>query len=689
MSLKLRELLIRVQTTEGMFGTRIHFEKTLCVFRAPNTSGKSTCFQAIVYALGLEGMFKSGNDVPLPKAVTDVLEYDGRSIRVLESNVYLELENGAGEVLTIQRTVRGERDRNLISTWRGSMLTGAVAAGVAKEDFFVKLPGAAARVAGFHHMLARFVGWELPEVSKYSGGEIPLYLECIAPLFMVEQKKGWSILPARIPQYFGIRDVAKRSVEFVLNLDAYRNALKRQEARERATAIRDRWKERFEEAGRIAASVNGIVDNLARQPIASWPPVETPGIRVSRQDWMSLRDAIRSDWELLTQLETQDIPKVAEVASQLEQELRSKEDELAKKDFVFREVFRDLQTEKGQKQQAESRVAALNEDLRRYQDIRTLLRLGSDTVSDIGHGSCPTCHQSIVDSLLPQEGAHAPMSTEENIAFIKAQRGIFSAMVSESDRLIKAKETEAAGLRTSTDNLRADIRAIRQTLVSDGREPSRAALEERVRLGHQVRRLEEMQQAFEELMLRFAELAIEWRDVQGELANLPAGDLSTGDETKLLRVETLMQQQLKQYGLSSIAPDAISISRDSYKPIYEGFDLEVNYGAVDLEFNNSASDMIRTHWAYTIALLEVAREKDTNHPGLLLLDEPRQQSTHRSSFAELLKRASRAGAQGQQIIIATSEDQEIIEPMLEGLEHLYINFTDKLLTPMNDKLKTS
>lgn len=681
MGIRLRELHIRTRTSEGMFGTRVPFRNSLCILRAPNTSGKSTCLQAIVYALGLEGMFKSGNDVPLPQAVTEALKYQDRLIPVLESEVALELENTKGEVLTVQRAVRSNKNRNLISTWRSPLLTDPVGQSTVKQDYYVKLPGAAVRGAGFHHMLADFIGWTLPEVTRYAGGEVPLYLECICPLFIVEQKKGWAVLPARIPQYFGIRDVSKRAIEFLLDLDAYRNALKRQAAKERASGIRERWRERIHELSRLAASVNGMIDNVPNEPVATWPPTAPPTLSIARDGWIPIDVAARADWDRLTQLESVDIPKVSEIVIKLQSELRVAEEELSRLEYAARRSFQEMETESAQMQQANLRIASLRDDLRRYQDIRTLLKLGSDTLGEIAHGSCPACHQSLSDTLLPQDGGQAPMSAEENIEFIKSQLVLFSSMVAESERVVAAKQVEVESFRQVIDECRTRIRAIKETLVADGRQPSRASVEERIRLGQQVRMLEKARDTFSEISLRFGDLSSDWASALLEIRELPVGDLSDSDEEKLNLLESLMQEQLQRYGLSSIAPRAITISRDSYKPIHEGFDLEVNIGSVDLEFNNSASDMIRTHWAYMLALLEVARTKTTHHPGILILDEPRQQSTDRNSFNELLRRASAAGVNQQQIIIATSEERSILEPMLKSLPHFYIDFSEKLLTP--------
>src|SRR5260370_41484888 len=101
MSLKVRHLTIRVQTADGLYGVSIPFQDGLCVLRAPNSSGKSTCLQAIVYALGLEGMLSAAHQVPLPRAVTDALTIDRAEVPVLESSVLLEIENGSAETLTI------------------------------------------------------------------------------------------------------------------------------------------------------------------------------------------------------------------------------------------------------------------------------------------------------------------------------------------------------------------------------------------------------------------------------------------------------------------------------------------------------------------------------------------------------------------------------------------------------------
>ncbi|AQU66303.1 hypothetical protein BBN63_08615 [Streptomyces niveus] len=89
----------------------------------------------------------------------------------------------------------------------------------------------------------------------------------------------------------------------------------------------------------------------------------------------------------------------------------------------------------------------------------------------------------------------------------------------------------------------------------------------------------------------------------------------------------------------------------------------------DLSMGISASDMIRTKWAYYLSLFEAAISSPRNrHARLLMLDEPRQQETDRRSLAAFVKRLERAAGSGCQVIYATSEDRRDLEEVLYNVE---------------------
>jgi hypothetical protein len=134
--------------------------------------------------------------------------------------------------------------------------------------------------------------------------------------------------------------------------------------------------------------------------------------------------------------------------------------------------------------------------------------------------------------------------------------------------------------------------------------------------------------------------------------------------------------RVSEYGMSSINTNSMSINRDTYLPIHEGFNLT---------FDLSASDLIRTIWAYMNGLREVATKFATHHLGLLVLDEPKQQDAAAESLAAFLKRTSQSKAAKHQVIIATSETLPSLKPMLSGLPAKLIDFDGRVITAKSKK----
>jgi hypothetical protein len=113
--IRLKHLRLRSVTVSRVFGADIPFSTGLNVIQAPNTSGKSTCLQAIIYALGLERSLGPQLLIPLPYAMRERI-HDAKEEpyeNVLQSYVELEIENDRGDILVIHRDVAGGKDTNL------------------------------------------------------------------------------------------------------------------------------------------------------------------------------------------------------------------------------------------------------------------------------------------------------------------------------------------------------------------------------------------------------------------------------------------------------------------------------------------------------------------------------------------------------------------------------------------------
>ena len=675
MTLRIRQLEIRIKTLRGKFGIRLPFPtRGLAVIRANNTSGKSTCVQALIYGLGLESMLTANQQTPpLQYAVLKEFVYKDEKIPIAESEVFVELENAKGEIVTVQRSiVHPIRGANLVTVWNGPLLTNTEMQ-LNRRDYFVRIEGAAQRADGFHHFFANYLDWKLPTVSRFDGGESPLYLECIFPLFFVEQKHGWSGIQSRMPTHFRIREMGKRAIEYVLRLDSYAIATEREKLRDQIAVLTRNWERVVRDLDAHVGARGGVLKGFPPTPISEWPPVPPPDCLVfDGEDWNGFAEAKAQSTRRLRELAAIAVPTISDDAKRITEQLNSTQREMTALELAANKAEYDTEVEQTQLASVRERISALQADLQNYKDLRRLREIGSELKLKVVVGRCPTCEQEVNDVLLDQTHSSAPMTFDENIKFISGQIEAFSVMRSDSERVVEARERSLVGFRNRLQELRTSIRAYRQALTSAEQTPSVGAVRERMVLEANVQAYQKLEELMERALEDLEGMAKAFKYHVARLEELK-GETSKLDDQKLSGLQDSFISQLTQYGFSSLSPDQLRISRESFRPTYDGFDLG---------FNLSASDMIRTIWSYLYGLMEVARTFETNHLGLLILDEPRQQQADRVSFTEFTARASAAAKFGQQVIFLTSEDPQTLKTMLEGVEHSSSNFDGKMIMPL-------
>jgi hypothetical protein len=321
--------------------------------------GKSTCVKSILIALGLEAMLTTNqSDLPLPPAAKARLRSDDHEYDVLESEVFLEIENASGRRIVTQRTIKGTRDKNLITVHDGPVLTSPNTA-APTSDFFVNRSGAATHELGFHRFLAEFLGWDLPMVQTYDGAEYPLYVQCIFPYFVVEQTRGWSSVQPPLPGHFRIRDSHKRAVEFLLKLDAHHVALRRQEIILEKARIEADWAARAAQVAEIGATAAAVVQALPRTPTSSWPPQVPPSLVLPvGQGWLTLVERTATQQDELARLVDQEIPRVQEIVSSAQAELDRAERKTRTRQTLLSRLFDAFESERQEVLRIEKRFSS-------------------------------------------------------------------------------------------------------------------------------------------------------------------------------------------------------------------------------------------------------------------------------------------------------------------------------------------
>jgi hypothetical protein len=663
----MRQIRLRAETSAGPFGADISLDVGLNVLWAENTTGKSTCLQGLLYALGLERMLSRRRAIPLTYVMTHHLQdpETGQHHKVLESSVWLEMENGQGDIITVRRGIVSSADLRLVSVFSGPMLT-QPDRHYRQHDYFVLDPGAAQRRAGFHRMLVDFVGWQLPKVRRFDGGETILYLETIFPLFYVEQKMGWSSLPAAFPAYFQIRDVGRRAIEFLLALETHDLESKRQQLELDVAASNAAWSAQRVGLLAIANAINGRAEGVGSTPTVSAEDLERAYILVADgESWRPLEEISSALRARMADLSEAEIPSAEAVASEAMIEIEKLTAAVAVLNARRSALFRAHQAEAYQRASIERRLAALEEDLQKNKDAQKLRDLGSTLSDTFAPEQCPICAQPLADTLLTQRVDAEIMPVQDNIQYIHAQIGIFQRLRGQAVAAMADIDRRLAAATAEVNETSARLRALKADLIAPSDSPSIAAIEERIRIEARLLALEDAQQRFEERKAALVALAAQHAELLAAKSDLPADRFTAHDRAKIAKLEALVREQAGEYGFSTFPPEDLQISEDSFRPQKEGFEIG---------FELSASDAIRLKWAYQLGLLELARTERTNHPGFVVFDEPRQQETAKVSFKSLLERASKAKAAGQQVIFATSEDRDELERFLSTVDCQFLAF---------------
>lgn len=169
-------------------------------------------------------------------------------------------------------------------------------------------------------------------------------------------------------------------------------------------------------------------------------------------------------------------------------------------------------------------------------------------------------------------------------------------------------------------------------------------------------------------------IIVDWQHTDSILHKLPYDGFSQNDRKKLNALKNSFKSNLSDFGYKSTAIDLFELSSNTYKPSLDG---------VDIGSEASASDNIRVIWSYLFSLLmldTIDENLATNHLGLLILDEPRQQETKDVSFQTFIKKASETYNHDKQVIIGTSEKYEDLIKMLNGLKVNLIHFNGNIIT---------
>ncbi|MFN0204015.1 MAG: hypothetical protein ACKVTZ_21020, partial [Bacteroidia bacterium] len=296
--------------------------------------------------------------------------------------------------------------------------------------------------------------------------------------------------------------------------------------------------------------------------------------------------------------------------------------------------------------------------------------------------NCPTCGQKInIDELSEQTGIEA-QTIAGNIEYLKSQEVLIQSSIENLERIVTQKQNILTNFSTEIGYLENEIKHIQSELCDPVLMPSRTQIYERMLLENKVNELTKINDTFEGLRGELLNLSQKFNNYNIELESIQ--ELVDSDKEILEQFNKDFKALLFKFGYSSNAKNQVNIQQVGNNKYYPYIKFSNPTKTQKIQTSSSASDFIRSIWAYTIALLKNSK----THPCILLFDEPSQHAMKSDSLSVFFNELSTL--KDKQIIVAASTEpkearstedkkQYSLEDVLTGIEHNSIIIETKVI----------
>ncbi|MBE3782244.1 hypothetical protein HJ189_08715 [Vibrio parahaemolyticus] len=623
---------IRTKNSLEKYGFSHDFDDNLNVILGDNSSGKSTILSCIYYCLGMEQLLGGNKSDILDKCLWKQFDILENTYYVSESYAFLTIQNSLGNIAKIRRRISrtpGQKNNTLL-----------VDTGERKSTLFIHSTGDHESHDGFYNWLKQFMDINLPYLEDDEGNTVKsIYLQNVMSTCLIEQTRGWSDFLAQSP-FFGIRDVKTKVVEHSLGLESLTSDIQKSLLEAQQSELKLSWKNEYNQCSKRLFEHNILIDGLTdkHKPILSKNIAAKLFVKIEEGilPFLDYKTHLESEYELARKLalETNDI----------------KTDEQSKFLTVVRNLNKQIRTiehkiisEKYNRDSYKKIINKLDKDLENVSGIKKVGRFNDFQRIN----SCPVCDSNLDN---PEDICKERIDIDKSLSFMKTEKSLYSTQLKNVDELIEKLEASLGYYQQNLEEQKEQLRLITDDINTTS-EIKRSQIYKEIHLKQKVTEFKKIQSEFDAFIRKMMDINTNLLANKKLLDDLKS--VEHRDEVKIREFESRFKSLLSIFEYKSNKINYVKI-RDNYPaklfPFIAMFDNETTtYNTQPIRLSSSASDFIRSEWAYYLSLSTCS----VNHPGFLLFDEPGQHAMKMTSMKKLLNTAAH---HGKQTIFAISKN---------------------------------
>ena len=674
------------------FGRVLDFASGLNLVVGDNTSGKTTLVECLFYALAMEELIEGKPcDKTLDKAVKSqflYMEPDGNQHEwlVKESFVQIQLSNTNEETITVKRKiVSDDKQQNKMYVWQSPILDKMEHKDCREYYIHNRDDHNTEHNEGFYALLADFADLPIIPVPARNTDKTIFYMQTVFTASYIEQKRGWSDFFANIRSY-NIINPKQKLVEYLMGYDTNTDLINSIGLKEKRKKLENLWNTKVT-AVKNYLSYNGLyTDGLQTE------------IKQQKIELDELRIAVRSESveiytykERLKQRiqELENKQKSSQVGNGYEQYLvvlkRYEQHIEEYKDYCI-----ELVTEADKLDNIREHIKYIESEMKRYDSLRKV----NNIITTLDVKICPTCHQHLPSDTSTQS-ALTSSQIQASRDMLSMQRSFLMPMVKRLEAALKNKELNKLYLDKQLRKEEVEVKMMASQNNINLYPLSTNEQFELVDCKTKVVTLDEVELHTREQIEQLSHIKNDYQQVCGKIKKL--GDMEE-DDLPTAQMLSAFRKLLNKFNYTSnnVINEVFFKEEDTtykYLPVIKHGENNEE----EIRADSSASDFIRSIWAYYLTLLTESKR----HPGFLVMDEPCQHSMKEESLTHLFEVC--ASITDKQTILfcssqpKTEENEEetdeqspnLIEELSnmvkeKGLNFNYIGIDPKAITLIND-----